>query len=636
MITRLLNIFQQELSPLRAQNHITEIYESDKFSSYSKYNQTTHRIQALLTEAGIPEAGRHEYTSDGKNKFGDWVSLRAWDPVSAELRVVEPSGNSGVLTRYPDCPCSLAMYSGSTPLPDGVTAGLIDIDIQQKADITGAICLTAKKISQPLIEKITAKGGLGIISDYMKGREKDLSHGVLWENDWKIGRSPGNKIFTFMISPDTGSYLRKLLTRTPVTLKAVVDASSYSGKLSTVTGVIPGKTDEEVLVLGHLCEIGANDDASGCGLGIEVMNAIQTAIRKGLLPQPTRSIRYHAGPECYGIMAFLEAHPEICRKTVAGICMDMVGENQNLCGSYLRVCHTPESVPSCTNDLITFIMEKAAAPEPSFKWKSTDFVMMDNLICDPSIGIPTPSLWNCNDRFYHSNLDTPDTLSLKQLGIVGRAVASYLYFLANPTKKDAERLADIVGRASIDRISTRIDNTILRSTNRKTPVTQEKTMDTLDYLLERETQVIDSVKTLHRGAAPVIRENIKTVRDFVASEKKAKKQIRLPRETSPAPEDREQVKKAQRMIPRRLVFGLITMDDAAPEEFAELRSAVGGHTPPWSEFLFNLQAFTDGKNSVYDIFRKLKHIHSTDLGIVVDTFTVLEKIHKIKITRKKK
>ncbi len=635
MITRLLNIFQQELSPLRALRHITEIYESDKFSSYSKYNQTTRHIKSLLKKAGIPEVERCEYTSDGKNKFGDWVSLRAWDPISARLEIVAPAGEGGILIRYPDCPSSLAMYSGATPLPQGVTARLVDLDINQHADITNAICLTSKKISQSLINIITQKGGLGIVSNYIKGRQKDLPHGVLWENDWAIGRSLGNKIFTFMISPNMGKYLRDLLSRGPVTLKAIIDATSYKGKLSTVTGVIPGTSDEEVLVLGHLCEIGANDDASGCGLGIEILNAIQSAIRKGLLPQPTRSIRYHAGPECYGIMAFLEAHPDICRRTVAGICMDMVGENQDLCGSYLRLCATPESVPSYTNDLIHTIMQKATAAHQSFMWKFTDFVMMDNLICDPSIGIPTPGLWNCNDRFYHSNLDTPETLSLRQLGIVGRAVASYLYFIANASKKDAILLADSVGTSSIQRISQQIDQTVLRSKDRGVPITMQKILDTTDYLADREVQVMESLKTLHRGTASKIREYTQKIRDVAAAEKKAKKRLSLPKGKPPSL-DPVLAKEARHIIPERLVFGLITMDNATPAEKSELRSATGGHAPPWSSFLFNLQAFTDGKNSVYDIFVMLKHLHSVDLKTIMNTFIFFEKVRKMKLHRKRK
>ena len=56
MLSRLMNIIDRELSPLKAIEYISEIHERDKFSSYTQYNETTEMIKKHLWEAGIESA----------------------------------------------------------------------------------------------------------------------------------------------------------------------------------------------------------------------------------------------------------------------------------------------------------------------------------------------------------------------------------------------------------------------------------------------------------------------------------------------------------------------------------------------------------------------------------------------------
>lgn len=70
-------------------------------------------------------------------------------------------------------------------------------------------------------------------------------------------------IWGFVLTRRQGLWLRELIRKEgKVKLHARVDAHFYDGKIPVVTGLIPGKTEEEVLVNGHLYEAGAIDNAS--------------------------------------------------------------------------------------------------------------------------------------------------------------------------------------------------------------------------------------------------------------------------------------------------------------------------------------------------------------------------------------
>ena len=76
------------------------------------------------------------------------------------------------------------------------------------------------------------------------------------------------------------------------------------GVLPVVTGVLPGESDEEVLLNGHLYEIGANDNASGGGTMLEAMRLMAS------MPKPKRRVRVQFTSECYGTYAFFTARKE--------------------------------------------------------------------------------------------------------------------------------------------------------------------------------------------------------------------------------------------------------------------------------------------------------------------------------------
>ena len=98
-----------------------------------------------------------------------------------------------------------------------------------------------------------------------------------------------------------------------VRLHAKVNSRLYSGKIENVTAVIKGRTDEEVLVVAHLChpQHSANDNASGCGAVIEVARVLRKLVVEKRLPRPKRTIRFLLVPEMTGTYAYLATNKRL-------------------------------------------------------------------------------------------------------------------------------------------------------------------------------------------------------------------------------------------------------------------------------------------------------------------------------------
>ena len=98
----------------------------------------------------------------------------------------------------------------------------------------------------------------------------------------------------------------------PVKAHGYIKAELYEGFLDNAVATIPGETDEEVIVIAHIChpEPSANDNASGCGAAMEAARAIKKLIDDGVLTKPKRTIRFTLVPEMAGSYSYLAEREE--------------------------------------------------------------------------------------------------------------------------------------------------------------------------------------------------------------------------------------------------------------------------------------------------------------------------------------
>jgi aminopeptidase YwaD len=254
----------------------------------------------------------------------------------------------------------------------------------------------------------------------------------------------------------------------PVRMRAKVEASLFDGTMPVLEAKISGKEfpDQEIIVMAHLDHYrpGANDNASGSAGMFEMARTILTLMKRGDIPPLRRTLRFLWVPELHGTIAYLSEHQNLGQRGIAGLNLDMIGENYALCRSGFNLTRAPYSVPGYINDaLINLLpwlestdMFSSTGSRLPFYYRivpysgGSDHIMFN----DSAFAIPTPMLGH-GDVFHHTNLDAPDKCDPTEMKrIICLALAASLY-LSNAGEQDALNVAREVYSRACSRMTER-------------------------------------------------------------------------------------------------------------------------------------------------------------------------------------
>ena len=631
MFRHIYRLLEEELSGTNAKNIASDIWRFDRTCSYSRFAESAEYCANLLRSIGVENVRIWDFPADGKTIYGDRRMPKAWDAEEAELRIVEPSDAVEILASYRDEPLSLAMGSAATP-PEGLEAELVYVENASReksydsVDVKGKIVFTSTHAASLGIAK--KKGAIGIVSDYMPtfdtARETpmDLAEGRTWT---KIDHNSGG--FAFIITPRQGANLRSLLKRSgKVKVYAKVKARSYDGKLKMVDAFIPGQNPEqEFLIIAHLFEPGANDNASGSALSIELARSILSLIGKSKLARPKRSIRILLSYEFMSTMAYACTQKDTMDRMIGGINPDMVGEDQWLCKSALIYHAVPDACSSYlmyfAHTLFDYHAETMIKPPMGRQYRyfwtlSAEYEGNDCIISDPSIGVPTIQITQWPDRFYHSSLDTPDKISVYSMKKSGVIVGTFAYFLANAGPEEAVWLADQVYLRAKHNLGSTVQRMLLESRKSagngelgsehgagKYQEVADEISRRLDYLVERDRSAIEAITELAGDDAQAKTYIARTAERLLDAANRQREYVAeyvgalAPQAVAPnlkEPEEETQETEAASIIPARKVIGPLSFVGLTNEERAE-RSKLGKGIP--ASFVF----WMDGKRDLAKI-----------------------------------
>jgi Peptidase family M28 len=463
MLNSLLDTLTGHFSGSRALQIATEIQRTDRWSSWHRYRETADYCVATMRAAGLTAEWR-ELPSDGKTVCGDWIMPRAWDAHAARLWLLR-DGASELICDYEVEPCCLAMWSSPTP-PGGADYEVVHLDRadQESAflgvDLRGRILFTGSpaRVAKPIASRL---GAMGIISDAASrhGRREafELPDAVTWENSWKDRAQGGwgcaaadRECFAFLLSPRQGVHFRGWLrSQSAPRVRALVATDLYEGTTPAVTGFLPGTTGEQVVAVGHLFEQGAVDNASGPAVIMEGLRALRELIDAGRLPRPRRTIRALFAVECAGTYGCVELQPELLAGAVAGVNVDCVGGRLDAMRAPINLRRNPDATSSFTDSLLAHALKSAARRlDYPIRVQTGRWLLDDNLIADPAIGIPCPLFGSWPYPAYHNSADDPSLLDPRGLSFAGIATAAYLYTIAAAEAPTACRLARLAGTES--------------------------------------------------------------------------------------------------------------------------------------------------------------------------------------------
>jgi Peptidase family M28 len=468
----------------RAFDYVTHIAHWHRIQAAPGFAQAAEWVSQKAKEFGLEQVTIERFPSDGKIEYFGVVMPPEWKVKKGELWLTSPFLMK--LASYDEVPMSLAVASTSAD----VEAELVDIgagtaDSDYAAGVKGKIVLTTAHPMAIYERAVTKEGAAGIVSswsvpefDHLNRQTGDFPDQIGYQRvpgeAGEAAAGPGH--FGFAVSARRALELRAMM-RHGQTLRvhAVVDAELGPGNLDVVTGVIPGSTypSEEIVVTAHLChpKPGADDNASGSAVILEMARTMRRLIDEKVLPPPLRTIRFMWIPEYNGTYAWLAAHLNDPVKRIANFNFDMVGEDTVKTNSLLSQTCTSDSNPSFLNAVLESIVDFANSynserypPQMDLYIGSitgtrnrmavrmapysvgTDHELFNNL----KIGASSLGAWP--DNFYHTSEDAPDKVDPTQLhraAVIGLDGITTVAYADSEHARDLAELSLIYGRRRI-------------------------------------------------------------------------------------------------------------------------------------------------------------------------------------------
>jgi hypothetical protein len=670
---------KEELSGSIARSYVAQISRFHRIQGSTMYHDAAEYVRHEAKELGLKDAKIERFVADGEVRYWTYRSPVGWTVRHAELRLLEPENR--LLARYEDIPQSLHTFSNGTPR-DGVTARLVDVGSGMKPEdykgksVKGKIVLATGKANRVHEEAVVRRGAAGVITDSIAielphVRETlDLPDAHSYNGIWPKKKDIGKIRFGFSLSKRQGNHIRKFLSSgKKVKLLANVDAKLFTGWEEVVTATIPGtsKSKDEVFVIAHLChpKPSANDNASGSGTLLEIARTIMRLIESSKIKRPLRTIRFLWVPETLGTAAYLERHTDVHDRFVAGVNLDMVGQDQELCGSTLNLTRTPDSLPSYLNDFVLALIEQsvteydkgtAHGSASTFRYVSTTFSAgSDHAEFDEAtVAVPCVSMTQWPDLFYHTSEDTIDKVSEDSLKRVGWITTMAALMLANADISTAYRLASKTAAKGLGRISEeghaaaeeffeKSEDRRVKNKSLELARSAEYHRIRLQHVIWREQQAVRSVRRLVEDAEldAVVERHCRDIAshgrkelaklaetaEFVARTAV----IRVPSSL----EETEAEKEAKKLVPRRMFKGTLDLEilmDTLGEKEYEWYTHLDETDFNSGNKLYELLNFMDGKRSLHEIVNAVSSEYSPmDTEVALRFVRDLEKSKLLKL-----
>jgi len=454
------------------------------------FNASIDRIQARLAVSGFaPRAD----AAPGQPSV--WVEAfgkaNGWDHSIGTLTLLGDGADPDevVLSRERHR-VALCINSFSTP-PGGVTAPVLDVGAgvadadYDRVDVKGAVVLGDAGAGRLWQQAVVRRGAIGVVSTALEGyvRPGPPSTDGLPRDQWDVlqwGSIPyddARRGFGFKASPRAAARLRVRLARGRARVRVEVTSSFTPGPVKTLVAEIPGRLapHERIVVVAHIQEPGANDNASGCGTQVEMARAMAAAVKDGTMPAPGRTITFLWVDEMRGSRQWLQDHSADAKGVRYMFSLDMTGEDTAKTGGTFLIEKLPDPTavlprpsdpfsewggrPMKADALSGSLLNDVFLAVCVRRSRTTGWVVRTNPHeggSDHSVflaaGIPAVLAWHFPDRFYHTSLDRPEMTSPATMAHVAVSVGATVSLLATASEADAQAVVGLLEAAAQARL----------------------------------------------------------------------------------------------------------------------------------------------------------------------------------------
>ncbi|GAB5520737.1 MAG: hypothetical protein RhofKO_29880 [Rhodothermales bacterium] len=383
-----------------------------------------------------------------------------WHPLGGRLALTAPFDS--VLHAFEEVP---VMLMEGTPAGNA-TAPLV-LDSESPETWNGAFVLTQSS-ARRLVGQAMTHGAVGVLSDNIPGynqpeKNLDLVKYV------SVGAREGGPML-FSVSRRTANRLRALKAAgEAVEIQGSVQSEVFEAPVRTLVAEIPGvlMPEERVVVVAHVDEPMANDNASGTATLTEIATTLAVRIADGTLPPPARTLTFLWVEEYTSTFAYLDHLGEAQSGIKAALVLDMVGQDVTKTGGVFRIERSPDPAAIwlrtpdehtewgagqiSQDELKGYFLNDLYRSLAARRAKDTGWVVGENpweggSDHDPFLraGIPALLSWHFTDEFYHSSYDQIDKVSPDEMANVGITTALAAYQLAQPTTASLGELLQVL------------------------------------------------------------------------------------------------------------------------------------------------------------------------------------------------
>ncbi len=419
------------------------------------YDAVIDHVAEVLREAGYGSDPRFELQI-----YEDQAEAPAWTPVSAELVLSTAKGEERLhgFSKPGDVDrVMLPVYAPSCSIEGPVVMNLDDV-------VPGSIFVTDVAASQAM-RRARGRGAIGVISASLGTYNEDPSGAARHLNAIQFRTlSSRNEMPVAQVS--RASYQRILdavegANGADVRLRYDAKVEREDRPLRTLVATVVGqdRPEEAVVIVSHVQEPGACDNASGVGGLAESARDLAELLKAEKLEFPDRTIVFVWGDEFRQSEVWLE---HTSRTPIAAFSSDMTGQSAETGAiallermpdpGALTVLppdeHTPWGAGEVTADSLApnglAIIARCAMIDVGRLeggWKSADHPWEGGSDHDVFIrrGVPAVLFWHFTDFTYHTSLDRLEFVDPGEVRRTAVALLASALSVASPRPDDLDR-----------------------------------------------------------------------------------------------------------------------------------------------------------------------------------------------------
>ena len=398
-----------------------------------------------------------------------------WEMVDGLVKII---GDNEPLLQHSSNRNMIALNSYSTP-EGGVEAEVIYVDDVKKIkhlDVKGKIVFAESSPFWVFSTAVLQGGALGILTydnpAYLQPEKNTTS--IQFRS---IQLKPEQKSWAIALSFAAKERLKAQLLIGKVNLHIEVKTKIYESEELTIIADIHGSElpKERLVFSAHIQEPGANDNATGVGVALEMATLTAKFIKEGTWT-PKRTLTFLWGDEIVSTGRYVQEDKERAKNIKWGISLDMVGENTALTGGSFLIEKMPDPSAIWTrgNDKHTewgsspmtlsqmkphylndFLIHQFQNQGKLANWEVNNNPYEGGSDHTPFLeaGIPGVLFWHFTDQFYHTDNDRLDKVSKTTLKNVGTAALIFAYILVNSDEKTAKQIIKSTEEAGVARLN---------------------------------------------------------------------------------------------------------------------------------------------------------------------------------------